>query len=127
MDSLLAAGIKVRDLAYEPTPNALKALEVFDHVLNLIDLDWHLCNLHENYGLLSGKSLFRLVKMGWVTLADIRGRMHARDYVALAYYNDFPGEERYPFVVVPLNQEIPTLLQRVRFQREAGLSGRYRG
>ena len=66
MDDLLAAGIKVRDFAHEPTPNALKAPEVVDPVPNLrvIALDWHLRDPHKNYGLLSGKSLFRLIKMG---------------------------------------------------------------
>jgi hypothetical protein len=124
MDSLLAAGIKVRDFALEPTPNALKAPEVFDPVPHLIALDWHLRNPHNNYGLLSGKSLFRLVKMGWVELADLRGKMHPRDDAALAFYNDLPDERRYPFVV-PSGQEIPTPSQRVRLRRQSGLPTRW--
>ena len=124
MDNLLAVGIKVRDFALEPTPNALKAPEVFDPVPHLIALDWHLRNPHNNYGLLSGKSLFRLVKMGWVELADLRGKMHTRDDAALAFYNDLPDERRYPFVVPP-DQEIPTPSQRVRLRRQAGLPTRW--
>ena len=123
MDSLLAAGIKVRDFALEPMPNALKAPEVFDPVPHLIALDWHLRNPHNKYGVLSGKSLFRLIKMGWVELADLRGKMHTRDDAALAFYNSLPDERRYPFVVPP-DQEIPTPSQRVRLRRQAGLPTR---
>jgi hypothetical protein len=44
MESLLAAGIKVPDSAYEPTPNASKASEVFDPVPCLIAANWHMRN-----------------------------------------------------------------------------------
>jgi hypothetical protein len=72
MASFLAAGIKVRDFAYEPTPNVSKALEVFDPVPCLIAADWHMRNPHKNFGLLSPKGLFRLIKMSWPSLADVR-------------------------------------------------------
>jgi hypothetical protein len=58
MVGLIAAGVKVRDFVHKPTPNALKAPEVFDHVPNLIALDRHLRKPLENYSLLSVKSLF---------------------------------------------------------------------
>jgi hypothetical protein len=61
-----------------------------------------------NYGLLSAKGLFRLIKMGWLTLADVRLNFHPREYTALAQYNDRPDEQRYPFIVVPPNESIPT-------------------
>ena len=111
MESLLgalAAGIKVRDFAYEPTPNASKVPEVFDPVPCLIAADWHTRNSHKNFGLLSPKSLFRLIKMGWLSLADVRLNPHPREYTALAQYNDRPDKRRYPFIVVPPNQSIPT-------------------
>ena len=107
MESLLAAGIKVRDFAYEPMPNSSKAPEVFDPVPCLIAADWHMRNPHKNFGLLSPKGLSRLIKMGWFSLAK---------------YNDRPDEGRYPFIVVPPNQSIPTPSQRVKLRRQAGLS-----
>ena len=121
MESLLAAGIKVRDFAYEPMPNANKAPEVFDPVPCLIAADWHMRNPHKNFGLLSPKGLFRLIKMGWLSLADVRMNLHPREYTALAKYNDRPEEGRYPFIVVPPNQSIPTPSQRVKLRRQAGL------
>jgi len=121
-ESLRAAGIKVRDFAYEPMPNSSKAPEVFDPVPCLIAADWHMRNPEKNYGLLSPKGLFRLIKMGWLTLADVRMNFHPREYTALAQYNDRPDEQRYPFIAVPPNESIPTPSQRVRLRRQAGLS-----
>ena len=121
MEALRAAGIKVRDFAYEPTPNSSKAPEVFDPVPSLIAADWHMRNPEKNYGLLSPKGLFRLIKMGWLSVADVRLNLHPREYAALAQYNDRPDEQRYPFVVVPPGQPIPTPSQRVRLRRQAGL------
>ena len=101
METLRAAGIKVRDFAYEPMPNSSKAPEVFDPVPSLIAADWHMRNPEKNYGLLSPKGLFRLIKMGWLTVTDVRLNLHPREYAALAQYNDRPDEQRYPFVVIP--------------------------
>ena len=72
MESLLAAGIKVRDFGYEPTPNASKAPEVFNPVPCPIAADCHMRNPYKNFGLLIPKSLFRLIKVGWLSLADVR-------------------------------------------------------
>ena len=85
MEALRAAGIKVRDFAYEPTPNSSKAPEVFDPVPSLIAADWHMRNPEKNYGLLSPKGLFRLIKMGWLSVADVRLNLHPREYAALAH------------------------------------------
>ena len=119
MVGLLSAGIKVRDLAHEPTLKALKAPEVFDLVRNLIALDLHLRNLHEN-AQRQEPLLARQDGLGRA-LADLRGKMHPRDDPALAYYTDFPDEKRYPFIVMPPNQEILTPSQRVWLRRRAGL------
>ncbi|KAH9989254.1 hypothetical protein BJV77DRAFT_1069595 [Russula vinacea] len=94
---------------------------VFDPVPSLIAADWHMRNPEKNYGLLSPKGLFRLIKMGWLSVADVRLNLHPREYAALAQYNDRPDEQRYPFVVVPPGQPIPTPSQRVRLRRQAGL------
>ena len=120
-ETLRAAGIKVRDFAYEPKPNSSKAPEVFDPVPYLIAADWHMRNPEKNHGLLSPKALFRLIKMGWLTLTDVRRGFNPYDYVALAHYNDKPDEQRYPFVVASQNESKPTPSQRVRLRRQAGL------
>jgi hypothetical protein len=122
LETLRAAGIKVRDFAYEPMPNSSKAPEIFDPVPCLIAADWHMRNPDKNHGLLSPKALFRLIKMGWLTLADIRRYFDPYEYVALAHYNDKPDEQRYPFVVASHNESIPTPSQRVRLRRQAGLA-----
>ena len=103
-------------------PNATKAPDVFDPVPCLIAADWQMRNPHKNFGLLSPKGLFRLIKMGWLSLADVRTNLHPREYTALAKCNDRPDEGRYPFIVVPPNQSRPAPSQRVKLRRQAGLS-----
>jgi hypothetical protein len=120
LESLQAAGIKVRDFAYEPMPNSSKAPEVFDPLPSLIAADWHMRNPDKNFGLLSPKNLFRLLKVGWLSLEDVRMKFHPREYTALAEYNDRPEERRYPFVV-SRKDNIPTPSERVRLRRRAGL------
>jgi hypothetical protein len=74
----------------------------------------------KNYGMLSPKGL-QLIKMGWLTVADVRLNLHPRKYAALAQYNDRPDEQQYSFVIVPPNQSIPTPSQCVRLRCQAGL------
>ena len=50
----------------------------------MIAVDWHMGNPHKNYNLLNPKGLFRLMKMGRLTLADVRQNSHPREYTALA-------------------------------------------
>jgi hypothetical protein len=121
-ESLLAAGIKVRDFVYESTmPNASKAPEVFDPVPSLIAADWHMRNPQKNYGLLTPKALFRLVKIGWLTLPELGRHFSPVELAMLKEYNDLPDERRYPFVV-PAHERMPTPSQRVRIRRRAGLT-----
>jgi hypothetical protein len=103
-------------------PNSRKAPEIFDPVPCLIAADWHMRNPDKNHGLLSPKALFRLIKLGWLTLMDVRRYFDQYAYVALAHYNDKPDERRYPFVVASQNESIPTPSQRVRLRRQAGLA-----
>jgi hypothetical protein len=121
--TLLAEGIKVRDFIYERVPNSCKAPEHFDPVPSLIATDWHMRNPQKNHGLLSGKALFRLVKIGWLSVDEVERGVHGRELSALAKYSSRPSEERYPFVVVP-NGPIPTPSQRVRMRRNAGFQSR---
>ena len=121
-ESLRAAGIKVRDFAHESAmPNACKAPEVFDPVPSLIAADWHMRNPHKNYGLLTPKALFRLVKIGWLTLAQVAQHFSPVEFAMLKEYNDLPDERRYPFVV-PARERMPTPSRRVRMRRKAGLT-----
>jgi hypothetical protein len=90
------AGIKVLDFAYKPIPNACKAPEVFDPVPSLIAADWHMRNPHKNYGLLTSKALFRLVKIGWLTLADVARHFSPVEFAMLGEHNDLRDERRYP-------------------------------
>jgi hypothetical protein len=117
--ALQAQGIKVRDFAYEPQPSSSKAPEVFDPLPSLIATDWHMRNPEKNRGVLSGKALFRLIKLGWLSMAEVAKRVHVREFTALAQYTDRPDEERYPFVVAP-SEPMPTPSQRVRMRRNAG-------
>ena len=121
--ALQAQGIKVRDFAHEPQPCASKAPEVFDPLPALIATDWHMRNPEKNHGVLSGKALFRLIKLGWLSMAEVARRVHVREFTALAQYSERPDEQRYPFVVAPA-EPIPTFSQRVRMRRNAGFRTR---
>lgn len=118
--ALQAEGIKVRDFALEPLPSSSKAPEVFDPLPSLIATDWHMRNPEKNRGgVPGGKALFRLVKLGWLSMGEVAKRVHVREFTALAQYSDRPDEERYPFVVAP-SGPMPTPSQRVRMRRNAG-------
>ncbi|KAI0260337.1 hypothetical protein BC834DRAFT_886799 [Gloeopeniophorella convolvens] len=113
--TIKAEGIKVRDFAYEPYPNAHKAPEIFDPILPLIATDWHMRNPKKNNGGLSGKSLFRLIKLGWLSMSDAMKHLHPREAAALMRYSSLPDEERYPFVVAP-GDTLPPPSARVRMR-----------
>lgn len=72
----------------------------------------------------SGKSFFRFIKMGWVALADLKGRIPAPRCCARLLQR-LPDKRHYPFAVVPPNQEMSTPSQRVRLCRQAGLPTRW--
>jgi hypothetical protein len=96
-------------LCVEPMPNSSKAPEVFDPVPCLIAADWHMRNPDKNHGLLSPKALFRLIKMGWLTLTDVRRYFNPYDYVGLAHYNDKPDEQRSRSSPYPRTSRYPPL------------------
>ena len=102
--------------------NSNKVSEVFDPVPCLIAADWHMRNPDKNYGLPSPKALFCLIKMGWLTLIDVRCYFNPYNYVTLAHYNDKPNDQQYPFVVISKSKTISTPSQRVRLRRQAGLT-----
>ncbi|KAI0269690.1 hypothetical protein BGY98DRAFT_1100970 [Russula aff. rugulosa BPL654] len=103
-------------------PNSNKAPEVFDPVPCLIATDWHMRNPDKNYGLLSPKALFHLIKMGWLTLEDVKCYFNPYNYVTLTHYNNKPNDQQYPFVVVFKSKTISTPSQHVQLHRQAGLT-----
>ena len=111
--SLQVAGIKVRDFAFETTPNSSKAPEVFDAVCCLIATDWHMRNPHKNCSQLTPKGIFRLIQMGWLTLSDASLNLNPCKYTALILYKIRPDEQQYPFIVVSLNEPKPTPSQHI--------------
>jgi hypothetical protein len=84
--------------------------------------DWHMRNPDENHSLLSAKALFRLIKMGWLTVNNVRHYFDPYDHIALTQYNNRPDVRRYPFVFASRNEAILTPSQRVRSWRQAGLA-----
>ncbi|KAH9023155.1 hypothetical protein EDB85DRAFT_1894914 [Lactarius pseudohatsudake] len=117
--ALQAAGIEVRDYAYEPQRCTSKAPEVFDPLPSLITTDWHTRNPEKNHGVLSGKALFQLIKVGWLSVSEVAKRVHVREFSALAQYSDRPDDGRYPFVLAS-SEPLPTPSQRMRMRRNAG-------
>ena len=87
--------------------NSCKVSEVFDPVLSLIAADWHMCNPLKNDGFLMPMGLFRLVKIGWLTLAQVGQHFSPIGFAMLKEYNDLPGKWRYPFVV-PARERMPS-------------------
>ena len=110
MEALCAAGIKVRDFAYEPIPNSCMAPEVFDPFPPLIAADRHMRNPMKNRGLLTPKALFRLIKIGWLTLAEVSRHFSPVEFATLKEYNNLLEEQHYPFIVTP-KEAMPTLSQ----------------
>jgi len=110
----------VRDFVYEPFPNTSKAPEFFDPLSALIAADWQMRNMAKNSGMLPPKSIWRLVKIGWLTVEEVKVRFHVRDYLGVVRYNALLPEERYPFVL-PRNVRMPTPAMRVRMRRMSGL------
>jgi hypothetical protein len=79
-----AVGIRVRrDFAYELPTTSIKALDVFDPLPSLTMRDWHTRNPEKNNGVLSGKALFCLIKLGWLSMSEVAKRVHVREYTAL--------------------------------------------
>lgn len=118
-ESLRAANIKVRDFALEP-PSSGRAPEVFDAIRCLVTADWQMRNPRKNVGRLSTKGLYRLIKMGWVSLSDASLRLNPDDSAALAVYLNRPDQLHYPFVTLSPKNSFPTPSQRVRNRRSAG-------
>jgi hypothetical protein len=66
IETYRAAGIKVRDFAYELILSSCKASEIFDLVPYQIAAYWHMRNKTRNSTCLAPKGLLRLIKMGQI-------------------------------------------------------------
>ncbi|KAH9961926.1 hypothetical protein BC827DRAFT_1200393 [Russula dissimulans] len=86
----------------------------------LVAADWQMRNKIKNCGMLTPKFIWRLIKIGWLTVEDVKFHFHLNDYIELVRYNNRPDEQRYPFVL-PRNVRMPTAARRVRMRRTAGL------
>ena len=89
-------------------------------------------NPYQTTGLLSSKCLFRPIKMGQLSLADVRLNLHPREYTALVKYTDRLNEQRYPFVIALspiqsiLTSQHPLLCARaIAARRHLDRTGRY--
>ncbi|KAF8261316.1 hypothetical protein EI94DRAFT_1746262 [Lactarius quietus] len=92
-----ASSCNVRDFAHESLPSRCDLPEVFEPLAPPIATDWSIHNLEKNHGMLSGKALLRLIKVGWFSMCEVTKRVHVRKDPAPVQYSDHPDEERYPF------------------------------
>ncbi|KAI0824408.1 hypothetical protein BC628DRAFT_435163 [Trametes gibbosa] len=110
-----AAGVKVRDFAYEPLPKArdIRAPEVWNNPLEVLIM-------HDRYirvgarrvdtFRLSGKLLHRLLAIGWVTQEEADSHWRDEDWKAVSDYVSRPLGA-YPFTI-PSGLKKPTAAYR---------------
>lgn len=65
---LIEQKIKIRDFAWEPNPAVIVP---FNPVRALVDHDWHLRNVKQHKLKVSHQGLWRLLRMGWITLSEV--------------------------------------------------------
>lgn len=65
---LIEQKIKIRDFAWEPNPAVIVP---FNPVRALVDHDWHLRNVNQHKLKVSHQGLWRLLRMGWITLSEV--------------------------------------------------------
>lgn len=78
-------GIKVRDFAHEPRVDSIVALETFDPWLGIAELEHRLTQVPRSFAI-SGKTLRRLLDMGWIDGSDL-AECHQMDLDALQEYD----------------------------------------
>ncbi|KAI5999089.1 hypothetical protein EDD15DRAFT_130846 [Pisolithus albus] len=87
-------GIKVRDFAYEPIPQAQLAPELFDPIMAYNYYEDALANTDPQRPPYSGRNLRRLIDLGWVSEAVDRPRWQKKDIEALKAFDSRP---HYPW------------------------------
>jgi len=84
-------GVKIRDYAYLPPPQAVT--EVFDQYKALTEIDYRWTQPQRTYPV-AGKTLRRLLDIGWLSPAELYARAHSMDLEALQIHDARP---KYPW------------------------------
>ncbi|KAI0700254.1 hypothetical protein C8T65DRAFT_580446 [Cerioporus squamosus] len=123
VEAAKAAGVKVRDFAHEPvpkTPRDPRAPEMWTRALeNLIQHDRYI-RRHptEAAGMrLSGKILYNLLALGWVTREEAERNWREADWKAVSEYMSRPNGP-YP-VCIPKSHKRPTAAYRAALRMES--------
>ena len=126
MEDAKATGVKVRDFAYEPvsrTPRDPRAPELWTRALeNLIIHDRYIRRhpTEADSMRLPGKTLYRLLALGWVTREEAEHNWRAADWKAVEDYTSRPNGP-YP-VCIPKSHRRPTAAYRTVLRKECFLT-----
>jgi hypothetical protein len=93
IEDIKGKGIKVRDFAYEATPGVKRIPELVDPDHLLGDHDYILSKLPRTTPI-PGRTLRRLLDIGWIKEPEARARWHQMDWDALAVHDSRPA---YPW------------------------------
>jgi hypothetical protein len=107
VEDIRKKGVKVRDFAYEPLPVGVKqAPEIWFPDRAIGDHDFRLSNEPRTVPI-PGKTLRRLLDLGWVKMKEAKERWHKMDWDSLAEHDAKPV---YPWI--PVNTPEPDEEQR---------------
>ena len=101
VDDIQRMGIKVRDFAYENVPQAQRAPELFDPVMTWNHYEDALANTDPRRNAFSGRSMRRLLDLGWISEALDGPRWQPKDRDAL---EEFDSRPQYPWKAFNLSQ-----------------------
>ncbi|KAI6103828.1 hypothetical protein EDD16DRAFT_1640815 [Pisolithus croceorrhizus] len=94
VEDIQRMGIKVRDFAYEPIPQAQLAPELFDPIMAYNYYEDALANTDPQRPPYNGRNLRRLIDLGWVSEAADRLRWQKKDIESLEAFDSRP---HYPW------------------------------
>ncbi|KAL4072103.1 hypothetical protein J3A83DRAFT_4046808, partial [Scleroderma citrinum] len=100
IEDIQRMGIKVRDFAYEKVPDEQRAPELFDPVMSWNQYEDALAN-PDRKSAFSGRSLRRLLDLGWVSEAIDSSRWLKKDRDTL---DEFDSRPQYPWKAFNLPQ-----------------------
>lgn len=111
MDQIQTKGIKIHDFAYSPTasPSALPlppVPEIFDQLKGLAEVEYRWSQSHRTYPI-QGKTLSRLIDMGWIGQEELSTRAAPMDLEELRKHNARPMYPWKPFrwTTIPTMEE----------------------
>ncbi|RPD53953.1 hypothetical protein L226DRAFT_525857 [Lentinus tigrinus ALCF2SS1-7] len=126
VEAAKAAGVKVRDFAYEPVPKPPRdprAPEFWTKALENLILHDRYIRRHPTEAesiRLPGKILYRLLALGWVTQEEAEHNWREGDWKAVAEYTSRPNGP-YP-VCIPKSHKKPTAAYRALLRTESFLT-----